>query len=547
MKKLVTSILALGLLGCLQQASAALTMRLSADGGLTWITVADGSGSDSNPVTGVVGYNAPIGDWNVNIDTGFGSPILGTPTAPFMDLGTTLQSSQAATLIVQLSDTSYTGAPNQTFIAQGAGFAGGTVTFTTFRDSGNVLFGTSATYLGGAPGTSPSPTASTLVTQGPESGNYAQTNTVVAPGGFGPYSLTLQAVIVHDSATHTSTDSSLTGLQGATCDCTLTFDSPVSITNCASDTIPDVTASQTCGGVKTAATVTFVGAVTNGTCPQIITRTYSAIDGCQVTHPFVQTLTLNCTVGCTLTLSTVKAITGSNYTASVADAGPGATYSWSIANGTIKPGPNTTSITWTAGADTSSPVTIFVTVTTGAGCKTMCNQGVPICPLPPQNLGRGETATIGFWHNKNGQALIKSAPNSPALGDWLGTNFGCMFGTLKGKSNADVAAAFLVDFGVTGQKTYAQVLAGAFAIYFTSSDLAGNGAAQYGFKMTPGGVGSHLYNVGANGTAIGLVNNQTYTILQILQAANASCPFTPAAFDALNTIFSDINQKGDIN
>jgi hypothetical protein len=49
------------------------------------------------------------------------------------------------------------------------------------------------------------------------------------------------------------------------------------------------------------------------------------------------------------------------------------------------------------------------------------------------------------------------------------------------------------------------------------------------------------------GTTIGLNNNTSYTVLQILQAANANCPFSPAVFDALNTIFDGINQTGDIS
>jgi hypothetical protein len=173
--------------------------------------------------------------------------------------------------------------------------------------------------------------------------------------------------------------------------------------------------------------------------------------------------------------------------------------------------------------------------------------------MPPKiSLGGGDTATIGFWHNKNGQALILSAPNSPALGNWLSSTFPCMYGTLAGKNNAAIAALFLTDFNVKGAKAYAQVLGGAFACYFTSSTLAGNGAAQYGFNVTPGGTGAKTFNVGSLGTTIGLQNNTSYTVLQILQAANASAncsngTFNSAVFNALNTIFDGINSTGDIN
>ena len=59
-------------------------------------------------------------------------------------------------------------------------------------------------------------------------------------------------------------------------------------------------------------------------------------------------------------------------------------------------------------------------------------------------------------------------------------------------------------------------------------------AGGYGFNVSPSGTGAKTFNVGANGSAIGLVNNTSYTILQILQAANSKCPFgtSGAVFDA---------------
>jgi len=162
----------------------------------------------------------------------------------------------------------------------------------------------------------------------------------------------------------------------------------------------------------------------------------------------------------------------------------------------------------------------------------------------------GDTATIGFWHNKNGQALIDSfngGPTSTKLGTWLAANYGCLFGNLNGQPNTVVAAQFLAYFSVTGQKTYAQIMAGALAAYATSSTLAGGaGAAGYGFNVSATGTGAKTYNTGSNGTAIGLANNTSYTVFQLLQAANSSCPLSAAAFNALNNIFSGINQTGDI-
>jgi hypothetical protein len=540
MKKLTTLILACGLLASgVHQAAAVAVMRLSADGGVTWTNVVDNGPADTDPEVGLITYAGPVGNWVAVISTGLGAPVIGTPTTPTMDLSTLDFSTDPETLIVQMSDTNFIPFPNETFVATLTTTTAGTLTYNTYRDSGNVLFGTTAT----------SATAAGLTSAGPfTGGTFLSSNAVVVANGTGPYSLTLETTIVHTGAGQTTSDAALTVLPPPPCDCALTFNSPAITNICAGEAIPNVVASQTCAGVLSSVPVTVTGTVTNGVCPQmIITRTNIAVSGCNVTNTFVQTIQLNCTADCTLTLSTATALPGSNYTASVADAGPGATYDWSIDNGTIQPHQNTTSITWTAGTDTSNPVTIFVTVTTAAGCKTVCNQGVPFRPPPPTNLGHGDTATIGFWHNKNGQGLIINAPNSPALGNWLGTNFGCLFGSLKGKTNTVVAAAFLTDFGVTGQKTYAQILAGAFAVYFTSSNLAGNSASKFGFNVSSGGTGSKLYNVGNLGTAIGLLNNQSYTIMQLLQQANADCPLNSTEFNAFNTIFSDINQKGDIN
>jgi hypothetical protein len=176
------------------------------------------------------------------------------------------------------------------------------------------------------------------------------------------------------------------------------------------------------------------------------------------------------------------------------------------------------------------------------------------------SLGKGQTATIGFWHNKNGQALINSlngGSSSTLLATWLATNFPNLYGpgtganNLTGKTNADVAAYFLSIFGVSGQKTYAQVLAAALATYATNSTLAGGTmAAGYGFKVSTTGTGSSMFNVGSNGTAIGLMNNTSYTVLFLLQTVNSLASggvINASAINAINSIFDGINQGGDIS
>ena len=62
--------------------------------------------------------------------------------------------------------------------------------------------------------------------------------------------------------------------------------------------------------------------------------------------------------------------------ASVSDAGPGATYLWTLTNGTVTAGAGTRSITFTAGP--SGEVGIKVAVTNAQGCSSECQNKVPI-------------------------------------------------------------------------------------------------------------------------------------------------------------------------
>jgi hypothetical protein len=71
-------------------------------------------------------------------------------------------------------------------------------------------------------------------------------------------------------------------------------------------------------------------------------------------------------------------------TASVADAGLNANYSWGITGGTITGGQGTNSITWTAGTGTT--VSLSITVTTAANCSAAGGATVTVNPLPVCNI-----------------------------------------------------------------------------------------------------------------------------------------------------------------
>jgi hypothetical protein len=143
-------------------------------------------------------------------------------------------------------------------------------------------------------------------------------------------------------------------------------------------------------------------------------------------------------------------------------------------------------------------------------------------------LHRGQTAGIGFWNNRNGQALVKSLNGGAGtqLGDWLASTLPNMFGAaghdLAGSTNAQVAGYFQVLFATKGDKLEAQVLATALSVYVTNSTLAGGGyAAPYGFTVVAGGgTGLATVTVGADGAAVDQANGATLTILDILLAVD---------------------------
>ena len=75
-------------------------------------------------------------------------------------------------------------------------------------------------------------------------------------------------------------------------------------------------------------------------------------------------------------------------------------------------------------------------------------------------------------------------------------------------------------------------------------------AANYGFTVNQVGTANATYNIGSNGALMGVSNNSTMTILQILQATNAQATngvlFSgdSAKRSAANALFSAINIAG---
>ena len=168
-----------------------------------------------------------------------------------------------------------------------------------------------------------------------------------------------------------------------------------------------------------------------------------------------------------------------------------------------------------------------------------------------QQLASGDTAGIGFWQNKHGQALI--AQGGTQLADWLTSNFPNVFGNvLAGASGSDVASFYREQlFKQVGKKSAgpakvdAQFMAVALATYFTSLNLAGQVAMAYGFNVTDTGIGTKIVNVGTKGAAFGVADGADLTILQLLLATD-DLTDQPDSVDEFAQIY-DTNGDGVIS
>jgi hypothetical protein len=169
--------------------------------------------------------------------------------------------------------------------------------------------------------------------------------------------------------------------------------------------------------------------------------------------------------------------------------------------------------------------------------------------------GVGSTATIGYWHNNNGQALIKT--QGVQLGNWLASTFPNLYGPTTGANNmtgkdGNAVAAYdltLFNGGPNGKK-YNQILGVALAIYFNDPALGGAAGQAAGFAGQ--NTGNALYTIKASESAgaadLGLTVGQSYTIMFIMQKINgvAVNGVLPAGqLSDIAQIAADINQMFD--
>jgi hypothetical protein len=175
--------------------AAAVSVRLSADGGVTWIQCDDGAACDLTSAPGVVTFSGSVGPFTVNVTTAITEPALGSASFAILDLTNVSVSGGSGSLIIQASHTGYTGPlPGGMYPALlsvgGTAPPGGTVSFAGYLDDGNTLFGTT----------------SLLGTLGPFGPPAFSGSVAGAAGATAPFALTLVANITHTSAGNTSFD-----------------------------------------------------------------------------------------------------------------------------------------------------------------------------------------------------------------------------------------------------------------------------------------------------------------------------------------------------
>jgi hypothetical protein len=173
-----------------------------------------------------------------------------------------------------------------------------------------------------------------------------------------------------------------------------------------------------------------------------------------------------------------------------------------------------------------------------------------------QHVQDGLTGGIGFWHNKNGQALIDAfngGRDATALSYWLAATFPNLYGNLGGISNTQVAAFYQTQLATPGSNLPAEVLATALNVYATTQSLGGAAAQAYGFTVTADGLGADSFNVGADGAAFGVANNTTLNVYELLVAVNQQSAYvvlyngnTTLQKEA-NDLFDALNKAGAIS
>lgn len=155
-----------------QQAQA---LAISISDGVNTISASD---TDSD---GVVYLLSAIGSWNINVVTGVGNTVIGTPEIYGLHLNSLNAGGGTGTLTVMITDTNVTKL-NAPFITSLGGVTGGTASFATYLSASNTEFSLDTL----------------LSSSGSQSGAFSDSDSGYINGLLGPYSTTLVGYITHD-------------------------------------------------------------------------------------------------------------------------------------------------------------------------------------------------------------------------------------------------------------------------------------------------------------------------------------------------------------
>jgi hypothetical protein len=171
----------------------------------------------------------------------------------------------------------------------------------------------------------------------------------------------------------------------------------------------------------------------------------------------------------------------------------------------------------------------------------------------------GQFGTCGYWNQSCGQQVIcglGSGSSCTNLGNWLATNYPHLFGcdatqtnsclkNLTNCTNSQVASFYQTLY--SKNTSYAQIMATALACYATDTSQGTTCAASNGLSTQYGGNGINTWNVGSNGSCLGLSNNTSYSVLNLLSAADGlGSSKINSNIGTLSTICNGINTTGGV-
>lgn len=130
MKNIIPILLLILLSLSIPAGQAGATAILGLSNGAIEVVVLDQSELDSNSIEGMITYNGSVGSWTANVTTGITKPVLGSNTAPMMDLsGVHVTSAAMGWLAVAFTESGFTYSGDLTTLLEGT--TTGTASFYT--------------------------------------------------------------------------------------------------------------------------------------------------------------------------------------------------------------------------------------------------------------------------------------------------------------------------------------------------------------------------------------------------------------------------------